>query len=104
MFRLLTLLLLAGGAAWFYPPLVEDAASQCAALESRVSRLMAGELARRSPGTPPDLARAASVGQAAIAFTRSRLAEIPPGRACATAYWELMFDADLAIYPGAGRL
>lgn len=107
--RLLLLLALLAGGAWFGPQLLEGAEAPCPALERRVADLVSAESAR----LPPELAAnprlrglvgmvqsaaAASGGMVAESYVSDRFPSLPPDLACAAAWWKLKFDPDLGPY------
>ncbi len=107
--RLLLLLAVLAGGAWFGPQVMQGAESPCQALELRVASLVRDEAGRLPPelaGNPRlrgllGLARdaaAASSGMVAQTYIRDRFPDLPPEPACAVGWWKLKFDPDLGPY------
>ena len=92
MRRTIVTLLLLAVAAWFAPPQMEDTAGQCRALESRVLR----EQRLQVPDGKEEAAQA--VLQRVLQYARERHSDWPGGVGCALVYWELMMNADLALF------
>ena len=90
---IITLLLLAV-VAWFFPPQAEDVVGQCRALESRALR----EQTLQTATGKEDPAHAAAVSRRVLEFARAQYDSLPPGLACAIAYWQLLTDSDLSIF------
>ncbi len=104
--RLLILLALVAGGAWFAPQFAEDAQGPCPALERRVAELVKVETTRL-PGSASGIAGLlsalqgaanASGGAIAQAYVRDRFPLLPPDLACVAAWWKLKIDPDLGPY------
>jgi hypothetical protein len=89
MKKLLLLLALGLGFAMVYPQHHEHTPTACAALDQRLTQILAAALPPRghqpSDGLSGDLGR--EIGAQAKAYARSRFALLPPEASCVVAYW-----------------
>ena len=107
--KLLFLLVILVGGAWFGPQLMEGASAPCPALEMRVATLLKQEAATLPPAITNDprlagfmglLTGAAGMarGVVAEAYIRDQFPALPPGPGCVAAWWKLLVDPDLGQY------
>lgn len=106
MLRLLMLLAVAVGAAWFVPQVKEGTSAPCPALEKRVAALVGQEAAKLPPSMAHDprvtqflalvqgTARE-SGGLLAQQYVAHYLPGLPSELACAAGWWKLLLDPDL---------
>ncbi len=104
--RLLILLALLAGGAWFGPQLTEGTDAPCPALERRTVAVLDAEVAKLPPqlAADPRLARARSFLAETMGATRGIMAEeairarfpqLPPGAGCVVGWWKMTLDPDI---------
>jgi len=104
--RLLILLAMMAGGAWFAPQLTEATDGPCPALERRTVAVLDAEIARLPPqmAADPRLTRAraflaeamgATRGNLAEAAIRERFPQLPEGAGCIVGWWKMVLDPDL---------
>lgn len=106
--RLLLLLALLIGGAWFVPQFSEQVAAPCPAMELRTVAVLDAEVARLPPAmaNDPRLPRARAQLAALLGVTRGGMAEaavrerfpyLPPGAGCVVGWWKLTLDPDIGV-------